>query len=234
MRLAVAHLTLGNRRMVAPVAEGACERLMLGRGLIKKGSDTLMTRYAESPGSCHIRSDLQRMVGLMTAETVNHGLAGGMGIMTLGTVWDLAMGLMAEVTGLLRMLARVLRKLLSLLLMTGQAGLNNIACKNNGQRVMGIGMACQTILQLKVRTLSRGVTHGTLGNNLGTPRTVLKVAVKTGYSGLVLARIGSYSRRFLFMTFHTIGRKQLNLGLDRCDNDKQRQYRESSGSQYFS
>ncbi len=234
MRLAVAHLTLGNGWMVAPVAEGACERLMLCRGLSELCSDTLMAWYTETTACCHIRRDLQRMMGLMTTETVNHGLAGGMGIMTLGTVRDLAMGLMAEIAGLLRMLARVLGKLLSLLLMTGQTGLNNIACKNDGQRVMGIGMACQAILELKVRTLTRGVTHGTLGNNLGAPRTVLKVAVKTGYCGLVLARIGGNSRRFLFMTFHAIGWKQLNLGLDRCDNDKQRQNRESSGSQYFS
>ena len=159
VRLTMASPALRHRRMAAAVTEGTGKGLMLGGGLGHELADLLMTRYAEGAGGVDVRHDLQGMVGRMTGKTVGHDLALGMGLVTPGAIGNLAMLLMTEVTGLLGVLARILGKLLALLLMAGQTFLDPLTLKYDTQGVMGINMTAETIVQGKVGFIAGVMAH---------------------------------------------------------------------------
>ena len=74
----------------------------------------------------------------MAAKTITGLLSLGMGLMTHGTVWNLAMHLMAERTGLLSMGTRIIGEILSRALMAGKTRLFYIIGKVQGQGFMRV------------------------------------------------------------------------------------------------
>jgi len=129
MGLAVAGLALGNIGMLAPVAESAGKRLVLGLGFFQLFASFLMACSAKGPRRGQGILYLQRMMGGMTTEAVAGHLAFGMGFMAIRTVGDLTMHLVAESTGLLRMGTRKICKILSRPLMAGKTGFLDIPGK---------------------------------------------------------------------------------------------------------
>ena len=135
MRLTMTGLALGYIRMLSPVAESTGECLVLGHGFFHLFADFPMARHAEGPRRGHGRVDLQRMMRRMAAKAVAGQLACGMGLMTLGTIRDLAVDLVTEGTGLLCMVTLIIGEILARSLMTGKAGLFYISVPSAGPAV---------------------------------------------------------------------------------------------------
>jgi hypothetical protein len=113
MRLTMTGLAFWHIRVLAAVTEGTGKCLMLGHCLFHQLADLFVAGHAECSRRCHGIVNLQRMVSRMAAKTVTDHLALGMGFMTLGTIGDLAVYLMAERTGLLCMSALIIDEVCS-------------------------------------------------------------------------------------------------------------------------
>jgi hypothetical protein len=81
MGFTVAYLALGYNRMLAAVAEGTGECLMLGDRFLHLFTDLFMARHTEVSRCGQGIVNFQRMVGRMTAEAVTGYLAFNMGLM---------------------------------------------------------------------------------------------------------------------------------------------------------
>jgi len=81
MGLAMTGLALRYNRMLAAVAEGTGECLVLGDRFFHLFSNFFMARHTETSRCGQGRVDFQRMVGRMTAEAVTGYLAFSMGLM---------------------------------------------------------------------------------------------------------------------------------------------------------
>lgn len=119
----VAVLALRHNRMLAAVTEGTGECLVPGLCFLHQLANFLMTYHAEGSWRCQSIIDFQRMMGRMTGQTVTGHLALSVGLMTRGTIGDLAVYIMAESTGLLCMGTCIVGKILSWFFMAGKAGL---------------------------------------------------------------------------------------------------------------
>jgi hypothetical protein len=91
------------------------------------------------------------MMGRMTAKAITGYLVLCMRFMTHGTIWDLAVYLVAERAGLLCMSAFIIGKVLAWSFMAGKTRLFYIIGKVQGKRLMGVGMAGKAILKFKMR-----------------------------------------------------------------------------------
>ena len=83
MGFAMTGLALRHNRMLAAVAEGTGECLVLGHRFFHLFADLFMTRHTEVSRCGQGIINFQRMVGRMTAEAVTGYLAFGMGLMAL-------------------------------------------------------------------------------------------------------------------------------------------------------
>ena len=83
----------------------------------------------------------------MTGQTVTGHLAFSVGLMTGGTIGNLAMYIMTESTGLLCMGTFIISKILTRSFMAGKALIFYIIGKIEGKGLMGIGMAGKAVLQ---------------------------------------------------------------------------------------
>ena len=129
MGFSVAGLTFWHIGMLAPVAESAGKRLMLGLGFSQLFKRFLMACGTEVSWCGQGILYLQGMMGRMATKTVTGHLAFGMGLVTICTIRDLAMHLVTEGAGLLGMGTTVIGKILPRPLMTGQAGFLDIPGK---------------------------------------------------------------------------------------------------------
>ena len=187
MRLSVTGLALGHIRMLTTVAEGTGKCLVLGHSFLHQIANFFVACNAECSRRCHGIFNLQRMMRRVTTQTVTCNLLRNMGFMTFGAIGDLAVYLMTERTGLLRMGALKIGKVLTWSFMAGKARLFYIIGKIQGKRLMGIGMAGKAVIQFKV-----GLTfmaHGASGYDILTPGRMLPMAVKTGNCCLVFAAV---------------------------------------------
>lgn len=199
-------LALWNIRVLAPVAEGTGKGLVLGHRLVHQLTDITMTGNTEIPRRGNRIVDLQGMMGRMTTKTVSGNLTGGMRLMALATVRDLAMDIVAEGTGLLGMGAFVAGEILARTFVAGQAGLLDVSGEVECQRLMGVGVAGETVFQLKMR--SAGVTALAFWDRVGSFGKVLNMAIAARHLGLVLAAVGGNGCRLLGMAFDTVGGHQ--------------------------
>lgn len=98
MRLTMATLTLRHGRMGTAMTERAGKRLVLGLSFCHIGADLLVARHTEGPRRGFIGYYLQRMMDRMTGKTIGHNLAYGMRLVTLRTIRNLTVDIMAEGT----------------------------------------------------------------------------------------------------------------------------------------
>jgi hypothetical protein len=94
----VAGLTLGHIRVLATIAESTCKCLVLGHGFFQLFAHIFMAWNTERSLGCHGIVNLQRMMCWMATQAITGYLPLCMGLMTLGTIWNLTMYLMAECT----------------------------------------------------------------------------------------------------------------------------------------
>ena len=146
----------------------------------------------------------------MTGKAIGHGLALGMRLVTLEALGNLSVLLVAEITGLLSMLARELLELLALLFMAGQTGSHQIAGKYDAERIVRIDVAPQAVFQLIMRLAL--MAHGALGDDLLAPGAMLQVAFKTRYRSLVLALVGRNGGGLLLVALHAVSDGKLRPG----------------------
>ena len=202
MWLSMTGLTLRNIWMLAPVAEGTGKCLVFGLCFRHQFPNFPVTWHAECSW-CGLRCvDLQWMVGRMASQTIGGHLTLGMGLMTIGTIRNLAMGLVAEGTRLLGMGAYIVGKILPRTLMTSKTSLLDIIGQVQGKGFMWIGMAGKAIFQFEVG-LSL-MTNGALRNNILPPWWMLLVTIQTGYRSLVLAAVAGYRCRRILVTLQAV------------------------------
>lgn len=206
----VAGLALRHNRMLAAVTEGTGECLVLGLCFLHQLANFLMTCHAEGSRRCQGIINLQRMMGRVTSQTVTGHLAFSVGLMTRGTIGDLAVYIMTERTGLLSMGTFIIDKILTRSFVAGKAGLFYIIGKVQGKGLMGIRMAGKAVLQFIMGFAL--VAHGALRDNIFTPGRMLSMTVKAGNCCLVLAAVTGDCCRGILVTFHTIG----NLKANKC------------------
>jgi hypothetical protein len=136
--------------MLTAMAEGTGKCPVLGHCLLQQLANVIVTRYAECPRRGQGIINFQRMMRRMAPEAVRGHLALSMGFMTLRTIGDLAVYLVAESTELLGMSAFKVSKVLTRAFMACKARFFYISGKVQGKRFMGIGVASKTVLQFKM------------------------------------------------------------------------------------
>jgi hypothetical protein len=147
------------------------------------------------------------MMGRMAGKTIIHGLPLRMWLVALGAFGNLPVHAVTECAGLLGMSAGELLELLALFLVASKTGTCDIIGKHQSQRIMGIGMAGQAVLEFEMGF--PGMAFGTGRNGVGSPRGMFLMTVKAGYRCGMLATFGSDSSRFLVMTFYAVANGQL-------------------------
>ena len=140
MRLTMAGLALRHIRMLPPVTESTSECLVFGRRFFQLLAHFFMTRHAECPWRGHGIINLQRVMGLMAAQTVAGHLFFGVWFMAHGTIRYLAMDFMTESTRLLGMTAFIIGKILAWSFVAGETRLFYVIGQIQGQWFMWIGM----------------------------------------------------------------------------------------------
>lgn len=185
--------TLASRHelMFFLMAGYACHSLMFGIA----GSQKLMSFFVT--GTTHFIRGIRwignssRHMSLMTALAICGGHFWAVWFMTLGTLGDLAVYIMAEATGQFGVFARSLLQLHNLLSMTGKAFIGNIISKLDNFRCMRIGVTAQTPGQVIVRFTT--MTLVALGNDFSDNRRMAGMAILTRNLALVGATISCNS-----------------------------------------
>jgi hypothetical protein len=190
MWLSMAFLALRHIWMLAAMAESAGECLVLGLCFLHQFANFTMTWDTECPWRGLGSVDLQGMMSWMASQAIWGHLARGMGLMAIGAVRDLAVDLVAEGTGLLRMGACIVGKILSRALMACKTRLLDISCQVKDKGFMRIGMAGKAIFQFKMGLPL--MAHGALGDDIFSPWWMLLVTIKTRNHSLVLTTIAGY------------------------------------------
>ena len=202
MRFAVAIPALRNTRMLGAVTEGTGKCLMLGHGFFHKGTFLLMTGNAEAARCRQRRSNLQWMMGRVAAQAVTDHLALDMRLVTRGAFGDLAVDLVAERTILLGMHAWVIGKVLTRTIMAGQTGVLDIGSKMQGQGLMGIGVAAETVLKFEMIPIL--MTLRALRDNVFPPGRMFFMAVEAGDLCLMLTTVAGNGCRFILVALDAI------------------------------
>lgn len=122
-------------------------------------------------------------MGLMTVFAVVSGHVTGVGLVTLGTLRNLAMYIMAERTIQRGMLAPVFPELLDLGAVAGETGVGYVAAKGNVLGSMRVLVARETSRKLVVRLV--GMAHAALGDRPFDRGGVPDVAIQAGYACFV-------------------------------------------------
>ena len=174
----MAILAFGHHFVFVLVAGYAKKLAVFGFVGRQQGHCIFVAGSTEIVGHGRTIGDHRGHMGLMTAFAVGSGHVAGVGFVTLGTLGNLSMHVMAKRTVQRAMLALVFPELLDLAGMAGETGFGYVAAEGDILWSMRILVAREASRELEVRLF--GVAHVAFRDRMRDGRRMPDVAILAG------------------------------------------------------